>query len=247
MSPSTLAALAGVVLAAFAVETALGFGATVIAVALGAFLLPLDVVLPAFVPLNVALSLYVAARYRRDVDRRLLLGRIVPLMGIGLPAGLFLFHRLGSSRLQVAFGIFVAALSVIELWRARDPEAEARPPGPVTAGLLLVAAGVIHGVFATGGPLAVYVTGRELTDKARFRATLSALWLVLNVALVISYAAAGQLGRGTLSISAVLAVPLLLGIAVGEWAHRRVPEALFKRMVFALLLVAGVLLAARAA
>lgn len=247
LPPATLAGLALVVLAAFTVETALGFGATVVAVALGSFLAPIDTVLPAFVPLNIALSLYVAVRYRRDTDLRLLLRRIVPLMGLGMPAGIVLFKSLGSSRLQLAFGVFVALLSIGELLRARDPD-RARPPlRPIVSGALLLAAGVIHGVFATGGPLTVYVTGRELSDKARFRATLSTLWLVLNVALVVSYAAGHQLGAGTLAISAALIVPLALGMALGEWAHRRVPAATFHKLVFTLLLGAGALLAMRAA
>lgn len=247
LPPATLAALALVVTAAFAVETALGFGATLVAVALGSFLAPIETILPAFLPLNVVLSGYVAARYRRDVDRGMLFRRIVPLMGLGMPVGVLLFRSLGSSRLRLAFGVFVIALSALELGRPRPPDGAAtRPLDPVVAGALLFAAGVIHGVFATGGPLTVYVTGRALADKARFRATLSALWLVLNLALLASYAAGGQLGAGSATLSAVLVAPLGLGMALGERAHRRVPEALFRTLVFTLLLVAGTLLTGRA-
>lgn len=244
----TLLALALVVTAAFTVETALGFGASVTTVALGSFFVPIETILPAFVPINVALSLYVAARYRRDVDQRLLLRRIVPFMGLGMPIGILLFRNLGGARLQLAFGVFVVLLSAVELWSSRAPgRASARPLGPIVAGALLFTAGIIHGVFATGGPLTVYVTGRVLTDKARFRATLSALWLVLNLALVASYAAGGQLGGGATGISVMLIVPLAVGVLLGEQAHRRVPEEAFRKLVFAMLLGAGTLLAVRAA
>jgi hypothetical protein len=247
LPPATLAALAVVVTAAFTVETALGFGATVVAIALGSFVAPIELILPAFLPLNVVVSLYVTARYRRDVDRGMLLRRIVPWMGLGLPVGVLLFRSLGSSRLQLAFGVFVIALSALELRRPRAAGGAAtRPLGPVLAAGLLFAAGIIHGVFATGGPLTVYVTGRALADKARFRATLSALWLVLNLALLASYAAGGQLGPGSAALSAILVAPLGLGMALGEGAHRRVPERLFRTLVFTLLLVAGTLLAGRA-
>lgn len=240
-----LPALAAVVLAAFTVETALGFGATVITVALAGLVAPIESVLPAFVPANVALSAYVAARYRGDIDRRVLLGRVLPLMGLGLPVGLLVFQRLGSSRLQLGFGLFVALLAAFELVARRRPDRP--PPGRAAGGVLLIAAGIIHGVFATGGPLVVYVLGRELGDKARFRATLSALWLALNLALCVSYAAAGRLHGKTLATSATLLVPLVAGIGLGELVHRRVPEKTFRVLIFALLWVAGVLLAARAA
>lgn len=238
-----LGALGAVVLLAFTVETALGFGSTVVAIALGSHFAPIDVILPAFVPLNVALSLYLAARHHADIDRRLLLARIVPLMGLGLPVGILLFRHLGTGRLQLTFGVFVMLLSVLEL--RRMGRAESRAPGPIVSSVLLFVAGIIHGVFATGGPLAVYVTGRALADKARFRATLSALWLLLNLALVFSYALSGQIGRGSLSTSAALSIPLFLGLLLGERVHRAVPEKLFRTLVFALLLVAGGLLCLR--
>jgi uncharacterized membrane protein YfcA len=244
LGPPTIAALAALVLVAFTVEAALGFGATVVTVALGAFLAPIDAVLPAFVPLNVVLSAYLVGRYRRDVDRRLLFRRVAPFMGLGLPFGLLLFRSLGSARLTLALGVFVVILAAVELLR-RGGKAGGPPPGKLVGPLLLVAAGVIHGMFATGGPLAVYVVGRELRDKARFRATLSALWLALNVVLVATYAASGKLGGSTLLVSAALAPGLAGGLVVGEWAHRRVPEHVFERLVFALLLCAGALLSAR--
>lgn len=249
LAPPTLAALALVVLAAFTVETALGFGATVVTVALGSFLAPIETILPSFVPINVALSLYLAARYRRDIDRPLLFRRIVPLMGLGLPIGMLLFRSLGSRRLQLAFGVFVVILSLIELarMRRREGEAPAHRPGPILSIVLLFAAGIIHGVFATGGPLAVYVTSQSLTDKARFRATLSALWLTLNIALVVSFVISHRVGPSSLWISAALIPPLFGGMLIGEIAHRRVPEALFRALVFVLLLCAGVLLSLRAA
>jgi uncharacterized protein len=248
LAPPTLAALALVVLAAFTVETALGFGATVVTVALGSFLAPIEAILPSFVPINIALSLYIAARYRRDVDRRLLFGRIVPLMGLGLPFGMLLFRSLGSERLKLAFGVFVVILSLMELFRMRRgaEEHHAAKPGPILSMVLLFVAGIIHGIFATGGPLAVYVTSQHLPQKARFRATLSALWLVLNIALVGSFILAGTVSARSLGITAALVPALLGGMVIGEVVHRRVPEKLFRTLVLALLLAAGVLLAVRA-
>jgi uncharacterized membrane protein YfcA len=239
--------LGAVVLVAFAVEGTIGFGATVVTVALGAFLLPIEALLPAFVPVNMVLSLYLAARYRRDVDRRLLLARVLPLMGLGLPLGLYAAKSLGSAGLRVGFGAFVALLSAFELYSARALRGPAsRAPGRLAGGALLLAAGVVHGLFGTGGPLAVYVAGREMTDKARFRATLSALWLLLNTALVASFAADGRVGGASLTITAALFPSLLAGLLLGELAHRRVPAGLFRTLVFALLLCAGLLLMARA-
>lgn len=241
-SPMTLALLALVVFAAFLAEATVGFGATVVTVALGAFLYPLDLLLPAFVPINVLLSSYLVSRYWKSVDWKLLLRRVIPLMGVGLPLGMWAF-TIGEDRLlKIVFGVFVVILSGIELVRLFRKQGETKPLGTAVRSILLLLGGVVHGMFATGGPMAVYVTGREIEDKTSFRSTLAALWLLLNLALVVGYAVNGSLTVQTGKIGLVLVVPLLLGILSGEWLHRRVEASVFRGLLFGLLLVAGALL-----
>lgn len=228
---------------AFVVEASLGFGATVVAVTLGALAVPLDQLLPSFVPLNLALSIYLVARAPRSVDVRLLVRRVVPLMALGMPIGMWAFRALPSSVLTACFGGFVVALAALELLRRG-------PPGPLPRSVgaaLLALGGMIHGAFGTGGPMAVYVVGRELDDdKRRFRATLSGLWFALNLVLVAGYVADGRMDRAALVRSAYMAAGLALGVGIGEALHARIPAARFRVAVYALLLVAGVVLVVRA-
>lgn len=243
---STIALLALVVFLAFLVEAALGFGATVVAVALGAFLVPIPELLAAFVPLNIVLSTYLAVRYRRDIDWRLLMLRIVPLMVAGIPVGLLVLGWGSDRLLKALFGVFVVGLSALELWRMHRPapaesQADAGISLPAQV-VLLLAGGVVHGAFATGGPMAVYVSGRVLTDKGRFRSTLSTLWLILNLVLVVGYAVQGSLDREAGILAAWLALPLGLGLVLGDWLHHRVDARIFRLAVFGLLLLAGGLL-----
>lgn len=235
-----------VVLVAFTVEAALGFGATVVAVSLGAFLLPIDEILYAFVPLNLALSAFFVVRNRREVDLRLLLLRVLPFMALGLPLGFFGLAVVDERTARMAFGAFVAALAAVELWRARRAEDAALPAlSTPRRALALGLAGVVHGAFATGGPLVVYVMSRTLADKGAFRATLSALWLVLNLVLVAGFAARGALDAESGARSLAWAPFLLGGLLAGDALHRRVSTEAFRRLVFTLLFVAGALLVLR--
>lgn len=236
--------LAAAVGLAFTVEASLGFGATVVTVALGALLFPLDVLLPAFVPVNVALSAYLGLRYRRHVRWDLLGRRVLPFMALGLPAGMLIFARFASEGLRQAFGVFVVALSAMELVRLFRPAATTML-SPAVERVVLLAGGVVHGAFATGGPLAVYVSGRVLEDKAEFRATLSVLWLLLNAVLLTNFAVGGKVDAHTLGLGAMLVPSLLTGLTLGEWAHRRIPLHVFRIVVFALLLAVGAVLAVR--
>jgi hypothetical protein len=240
------AILVAIVALAFLTEATLGFGATVIAVALGSFVLPIDDLLPAFVMVNVSLSAFLLLRGARHVDRALLLRRVLPSMAVGFPIGVFLFSRLPRASLQIAFAVFVIALSLLELVRAARQTAEARPLATAPSIALLALGGVVHGAFATGGPPVVYVCGRLLADKRAFRATLSVVWLVMNLSLLAVYAHGGRISVSTLARAALLVPSLLVGIYAGERLHQRVPPQGFRVAVFVLLLAIGVVLLVRA-
>jgi uncharacterized membrane protein YfcA len=237
--------LLAVVFLAFTVEASLGFGATLISVTLGMFLVRVNELLPAYVPVNMLLSLYLAIRYRRAIAWGFLFRRVVPLMALGLPLGLWGSSRLDASVLTRIFGAFVIVLSALELRKARSDaphlDAGLRP----FDALVLFVGGAVHGAFGTGGPMAVYVAGRSLTDKATFRASLSLLWVVLNLALVATYAARGEIGAQSLTRSAGFVIALVLGIVAGEKLHHRVPAERFRSLVFLMLLIAGSVLLLR--
>lgn len=245
MSPLALFALVVIVAFAFTVEAALGFGATLVTVSLGALFVPLESLLPAFVPLNVVLSAVIVARSHRDLDRRLLFLWVLPLMALGLPLGWWAFQSLDRTQSLRALGVMVGVLALLQLLGQRDGGRPARAlPGPFAAALLVLA-GVVHGAFATGGPLVVYVLGQK-QNKANFRVTLSALWLILNLVLIAGYLTTGQLTASTLQLSLQLSLGLLAGLLAGERLFRRVPERHFRLSVYALLLLAAVLMFLRA-
>jgi uncharacterized membrane protein YfcA len=229
---------------AFTIETALGFGATLITVALGSFFLDLEHILPALVPLNLVLSGYLVIRYGRHVDRAFLLKRLAPFMALGLPIGITVFSSLDASMLKRLFGLFLVGVSALELWRMRAAS-PVKHLDPWSERLLLVAGGAIHGAFATGGPMAVYVTSRVVEDKNAYRATLSALWTVLNLILLASYGLGGQLDGETAGLAVGLVPSIAVGMVVGEVLHARVPARTFRAVVFGMLAVAGLVLVAR--
>lgn len=225
---------------AFTVEAALGFGATLLALALGALLLPLEAWLPVVVALNLPLSGWVLGRDARALSWPLL-GRALPLMALGFPAGFALLALAPVGAATRLLGAVIVGLAALSLARGAAPPRLGRARGAA----LLVAGGAVHGLCGCGGPLAVYVTSRELPDPRAFRVTLAALWLVLNLALLGGLALRGALDGGALAPCLPLAPPAALGIALGDWAHRRIPPAPFRRLVLGLLLGAGGLLLVR--
>ncbi len=105
---STLIVLAAIALIAFTTEGAIGFGGTVIAASIGAQVVPIEELLPAFVPLNLLLSTWLLTRGLRSIAWRMLLVDIALPVGLGAAGGLALFHLPAKTALALAFGVFVA-------------------------------------------------------------------------------------------------------------------------------------------
>lgn len=250
MTPLTLAGLSAIVVTAFSIEAALGFGATIVFVSLASLMLrlPLGEVLPSFVPVNLVLSALIAARSRRDADLRLVFGRILPTMLVGLPIGIWAFSRLPEAMLRRALGVFLLLLELLPLVfrdRDRDRDAPVPPLSPAASFGFLGLAGIVHGAFATGGPLVVYVLSRSPLGKAAFRATLSCLWALLAVVLLTKWTWSGSLTTSTLVLSGKLLPSMVVGLIVGDVLHRKVDERHFRGFVNAMLLVFGLILVAR--
>jgi uncharacterized membrane protein YfcA len=214
--------LALIVFIAFGLEAALGFGCTILAVTVGVHLFPMAELLPVLVALNMVVSLCIVSRHFDAIDHRLLCRRILPLMALGIPVGMLVFHVADGPLLKLVFGLFVIVVSGTELlgtMRGHTPAPGVRPLSGWQGAGLLLAAGLTHGLYASGGPLAVDFTSRQPLDKRSFRSTMSALWIPLNLMLLIGYAAEGSLETQTARVIGWMMLPLVAGVWGGEWLH----------------------------
>lgn len=239
--------LLGVFFFAYLVGGALGFGTAMVAVTFGAQFLGLGELLPLVVPMNLSLAGYLCFRYRRHVDLRLLFRRTLPLVALGVPFGMALFRFRDVAGFRLAFGVFVTALAGLQLRRERqrsEGAAMASLPRPVGRGLLWLG-GLIQGLFLTGGPLIVYVLGREVEDKRVFRSTLAAMWIPVNGTLLAGYVAEGLYTPNVLAGLPQVMLPTALGLVAGEVVHHRLDPGRFRLAVWGLLLLGGIVLTAR--
>ena len=239
-------AFALVVVAAYTVQTATGFGAMLVCVTLGAQLIGLEEVIRLMVPLSFLQTGYIVIRHRDGIDWGLLLRRVLPLMTLGMAFAFLLLTQIGGPWLGLAFGWMVLALSARDLHHLRFANAALDKPISRPASIAaLVGAGVIHGIYASGGPMLVYAIGREGLSKKVFRSTLSMVWIVLNVILVARFLLSGDYDR-EVALDILLLVPTVpLGILLGEWVHHRIDERSFKMAVLVLLIAAAISLILR--
>jgi len=236
--------LEAIIFVAFMVNTVTGFAGSIMALALGVHFFSIESLVPVIVVINLVVSIYIVAVHHEAIDRRLLLREIIPAAGLGVPIGIVLFNVARTDALKLAFGIFVIGFSLLELFvilfSATGPSR--KPLSRFQSFLWLFSGGVMHGLYASGGPPIVYYAGRNIPDKRVFRSTLSAMWVILNTVILVSDIATRKFTAESLWLATLMLPALALGIALGEWLHPRIPERPFRILVYSLLVVAGVLI-----
>lgn len=225
---------------AWTIEAMSGFGSIVIALSLGALLLPMEVMLPTLVALNVLTSSWLVWQHRAHVDKALLWRRILPAMLAGTVAGALLRDQLPAVVLKSGFAVLILWFALRELWlvhhqRVRPPHREV-----VTQGLI-GSAGITHGLFASGGPLLVYALVGSGIGKAPFRATLITVWLSLNGVLLAMFLWQGRVADVLWPTAAYVPV-VVVAVWLGNRLHHGLDEQRFRQQVFRLLALVGALL-----
>ena len=216
-----------------------GFAGTVLAMPFSVMLVGIGTAKPILNVLGIAASIGVLIKNYKDVDKKEFL-KIVAVMGIGMVGGLFVSGDITKSERLVhillgAVVIVFALYNAILHFSKTDKE-----PNKYLALLILVAAGIIHGVFVCGGPLLVTYAAARMKDKQQFRATLSAVWIVLNSIIMFSNIHDGML---TLKLLPQLGISLVLlagAVIIGEKIARKMNKDVFMILSYALMLISGV-------
>jgi uncharacterized membrane protein YfcA len=231
---AVLAALVGAV-----VQSATGFGfALVLSPALFAVMEPSEAV-TALLVLGAALNLLVLRESHHP--RWSLLPQLLLAALPGLAAGALLLSVLSKNVLQVGVGMAVIAAAA---WQLRHRAAAHQVPAAAGAHHVpAAAAGFISGALTTsisisGPPLVLWLEAHDLSP-AEFRATLSALFLALNIAgAAILLATSSGATLDAAPLAGLLAL-VVAGYGLGALAFRRLDQRHFSTIVLGLVICSG--------
>ena len=161
---------------------------------------------------------------------------------LGLPIGFLSVEILPE---RVLLGVLAGALIGSGILRMVRSSTVKRFPEPFLIGLL-VAGGVIHGAFATGGALIVVYAGLRFTDKKVFRAHLNFFWVVANTGLIVVTLLRRGLGEVDLPVVAAAIPVVVFASYLGNRTAVRLSQDSFATVVSVLLIFAGIVTLLRA-
>jgi len=225
-------------------EGVTGFGCTVLALPFIVLLIGLETAVPVLAIQAWLLALGIVTESRKRIVWREY-GIIVLLTGAGLPLGMWMASSLPEARLKWVLAAFMLVVGAQGLWKHTRKVVQndkGSPRARFLAALALPLGGVIHGAFASGGPLVVIYATRALVDKSLFRVTLCLLWLTLNTVMIGQWLRSGALDAHILRVTAFCVPFTLAGMVLGNRAHYRINEVRFRQVVYGVLLLSGVVL-----
>lgn len=216
-----------------AIMTITGFAGTMLAMPASILLLGVD---DARFILNVTAILtcvFIGVQQWKYSNKKEL-KKILLVMLIGMAFGTVLYRVIPLDFLLPAYGIVII---IVSLQRLFFPQAAQLPEWTYLP--VLIAAGIIHGMFVSGGALLVMYATLVLLDKSEFRATIAATWAVLDPAFfVLNFDVALWNAENMMLIGACIPL-LVLSVWVGNWLHKRINQEWFMKLTYVLLVASG--------
>lgn len=161
---------------------------------------------------------------------------------VPMTAGFLVFTQLASitpaQTMKIAVGIFIVlfvltSLLTVDIKIPRKYDSIFQVVSGTTAG-------VMGGLAAmTAPPLIMYLTARRL-PKSEFVGVVGFFLFLSGIFLTIGYLKAGLTTVSLLSRSAMLIVPVVIGMRLGEIFHQHLDELVFRKVILFVFFVLGV-------
>ena len=162
------------------------------------------------------------------------LALMILFMLIGMFPGLWLYDKLPVKILMILYGVIVVLIGLVKLLKKNSSDLKK----PWNYGALILA-GAMQGMFTSGGPFLVLYAASAMKDKKEFRATVSAVWVVLNIYLCLNMGFKGMYTSYSWKLVLLSAAPVAAAILIGSRIAKRIRQETFLKLVYVLLILSG--------
>ncbi len=163
--------------------------------------------------------------------------KMTGIMLIGVIAGMWVFETVNMSFLLILYAVVVFGIGVKKMFFPSNGNL----PKSIQY-TCLGAAGIMQGLFISGGSFLVVYALERLKEKSEFRATLSAVWTLLNTYIIATYVFNGILTPPVLKLTGIVIIPELIAIFLAGKFTKKLNQTMFLKVTYAILIVSGIVL-----
>lgn len=219
------------------VQALAGFAGVMLSIPPSMLLFGPDMAIAVINALCWGVSVVLAWRNRRYLNLKGVL-IIVGFMLAGMAIGVKLYSLVSPQIIGPVYGGIIVAAALKNLL-VKPSE---KPMGHWLSAVILIGAGIIHGMFASGGALLVVYLAATYHNKYTFRANVAAVWSCLNLFLMFKDFEKGMFNAQALHLMLIAIIPLLLAVYIGNKIHSRINQRMFNYSTYGLLLLSGAMI-----
>lgn len=221
-------AFAGLVLFASSIQASIGFGLSVLIVA----------ILPMFIPLSKALAInlgivlfntiYFSVKYRKTTNWQVLLPMAVPSL---LITGILSFVSVSFNQkiMMLLLGCILIVLAVYSVVFSSKVKIVPTVKNGVFMGILC---GICYGLFSIGGPAAALYLMPALDNKEKYFATMQTYFAMSNIlSFTIRILRKSLIAADSVYIFVGWGA-MLLGMLLGQFVFKKLNQNLFRKLVY---------------
>ena len=233
---STLLFVMLVIMAGSCVQSALGFGTTMITMGFLPLIMDYGKAMGLSIIMVTVSTLYISVKYRKSIQWGVMLPFLIPTAII---TGIvnFLSAKVSSDIMYLLLGIMFVAVSVFFFVFSSRIRIE---PTPASGAVLGVICGICYGLFASGGPTAALYLLPATKDKKEYLATIQAFLCVNNLVILFISLFLGRLDMADLPMVGAGIIAMFAGTLLGLVIHDRIPSSIFGKVIYAFVGVGGV-------
>lgn len=217
-----------------------GFAGTVLAMPPSIMLVGYETAKPILNVLGIVASLGVVGTNFKSINKKEFI-KITLVMLVGIVCGIFISDNfsLYADILYKALGVTVIVFAIMN-WVKAFGKKQDENKSSFALTVLLILSGLIHGIFVCGGPLLVTYASSKLKDTNEFRATLSAVWIVLNGIIFVFDINNGYFIAPTVKLLLISIAVLTVTIVLGNIICRKLSKNSFLIITYILMIISGI-------
>lgn len=224
-----------VILLAAVVQGATSFGFSLLALPLLGLIYELKVVVPTLVVFSLVLNLIILFKLKLKPHLKEI-GLLAIFAVACIPIGVQMLMVVEESTLKRIVSILLIVISLIMLSGVKI-NIKNKKVSYIIAGIL---SGILNGAVSLSGPPVVVLLANDDKNKNEFRASLTFLFVILNIVTIALYLKNGLFENPELIHMAYLLPIMVIGTYIGIHLGNKIDDVKFKKLVLVLLFVMGV-------